>query len=85
MKPTAAELRTLKTAVAKASDGRPSLSDFLHRLTGLHPDLDAALEGIYTGREGRIAEPIGDWGRMICFNYYSNSVRKAFVEYSYIS
>lgn len=85
MKPTAAELRKLKTAVAKASDGRPSLSDFLHRLDGLHPDLDAALEGIYTGREGRVTEPIADWDRMLCFNWHSNSVRKAFVEYSYIS
>ena len=80
-----ADLRKLKTAVAKASEGRPSLSDFLDRLRGLHPDLDAALDGIYTGRIGEVREPIGDWGRMICFNWYSNDVRKAFVEWSYIS
>jgi hypothetical protein len=85
MKPSPTDLKHLKRAVMLAADGRPSLSEFLARLSGLHPDLDAALEGIYTGREGRLSEPIGDWGRNICFNWYSNDVRKHFVEYAYIS
>ena len=85
MKPAPADLKRLKKAVMDAADGRPSLSEFLSRLDGLHPDLDAALSGIYCGHEGRISEPIADWGRSINFNWYSNDVRKHFVEYSYIS
>lgn len=81
----ASDLRKLKNAVAKASDGRPGLSEFLATISALHPDLSAAAEGIYCGREGRIAAPIADWGRMLCFNWYTNSGRKNFVEYSYIS
>lgn len=85
MKPTPKELKALRSAVYKATAGRPNLSEFLSRLHGLHPDLDAALEGIYTGHEGRISEPIADWGRNICFNWYSTEGRKHVVEYAYIS
>lgn len=85
MKPPAADLRKLRRAVANASDGRPSLSDFLATVSALHPDLSAAVEGIYTGREGRVSEMVADWGVSINFNWYSNDVRRHFVEYSYLS
>ena len=85
MKPTPKELKALKTMVIAAVEGRPNLSEFLSRLSGLHPDLDAALDGIYCGRDGRVSEPIADWGRSINFNWYSTEGRKHVVEYAYIS
>jgi hypothetical protein len=85
MKPSPAELRRIKQGVYDAATGRPTLSTFLDRLHGLHPDLDAATEGIYTGREGRISEPIGEWGRVLVFGWYSTEGRKYVVEYAYIS
>jgi hypothetical protein len=84
-KPDRKELHRIKRAVLAASDHRPTLSEFLGRLNGVHPDLDAALEGIYCGHEGRITEPIGDWGHHLCFNWYSTEGRKHVVEWAYIS
>lgn len=85
MKPSPKDLKRIKDAVIDATEGRPVLSEFLKRIEGLHPDLDAALEGIYCGKEGRVSEPIADWGRSINFNWYSNDVRRHFVEWAYIS
>lgn len=85
-RPTPRELRHFKTAVVMAAAAdRPSLSDFLARLRGLHPDLDAALDGIYCGATGRVSEPIGEWGHRLTFNWYSTETRRHFVEWAYIS
>ena len=84
-KPDAATMRTLRAAVASATSDRPSIGEFLSRVSALHPALAAAAEGVYTGREARITAPIADWGVMLCFGWYSNEVRKYVVEWSYIS
>lgn len=85
MKPAPKDLKTLRHAVVKASDGRPGLSEFLTLVSALHPDLAAAAEGIYCGREGRVSAPVADWNLSLNFNWYSNDARKYFVEWSYLS
>jgi hypothetical protein len=85
MSPDRKELARIKKVVLDATDGRPNLSEFLSRITGLHPDLDEAIEGIYCGADGRVTEPIGDWKRNICFGWHSTGGRKHAVEWAYVS
>jgi len=84
-KPDRKTRNRIKRAVLDAADNRPSLSEFLVRLTGVHPDLDAALEGIYAGREGRVAEPVADWNCSIVFGWASTETRKFVIEYAYLA
>ena len=72
-------------AVSAATDGRPTISEFLNRVSKLHPALEKAADGIYTGDEGRATEPIADWGVMLCFGWHSSSTYKHVVEWAYIS
>jgi hypothetical protein len=84
-KPDPKEMKELRAKVAAATDGRPNLSEFLNRISHLHPALEAAISGTYSGDEGRAVEPIADWGVSLVFGWYSNDHRKHFVEFSYIS
>ena len=84
-KPDRKERNRIKRAVLDAADNRPSLSEFLRRLHGVHPDLDAALEGIYCGHDGRVAEPVADWNCSIVFGWHSTATRKHVIEYAYLA
>lgn len=84
-KPDPKDMKALRAAVAAATDGRPSLSEFLNRVSHLHPALEKAADGIYTGDEGRATEPIADWGVMLCFGWHSSDTYKHVVEWAYIS
>ena len=86
-KPNAKVLKALRNAVADdCIRDRPDLATFLLRVATLHPALDAAVtDAAYPGAEGRVALPVADWGIALCFNWYSNEVRKHVVEWAYLS
>jgi hypothetical protein len=85
VKPDRKEMNLIKRVVLTAADGRPNVSEFLARLKGVHPDLDAALDGIYCGHDGRVSETVGDWNRSICFGWHSTESRSHVVEYAYLA
>lgn len=85
-KPDPADMKKLRRAVCDACDGLPYLNEFLDRIRELHPALEEAVGNVtISGDEGRATVDIADWGVMLCFGWYSNDVRKHFVEFSYIS
>jgi hypothetical protein len=68
-------------AKARTSDGRPTVSDWLTRVSGLHePLLTEAIEGIWTGREGRAALELTGTKTMLCVGWYAGKV-----EWTYLS
>ena len=82
----AREIQKLSNRLALLAQGGPTLSKFLELATGLHPEIDRALEGMYCGREGRIAEPCFDNTRTLAMGWYTvlDNAKCARVEYVYI-
>jgi hypothetical protein len=73
--------KATRTAVAAASDGRPSLGDWLNRIRALgDPVLTEAIDGIWCGREGRVSLDLPGSNAMLCMGWYEGKV-----EWSYLS
>lgn len=73
--------KAIRNAVCKASDGGPDLSTWLDRISAIgHPMLTDAVEGIWTGREGRETIELPGSNSMLCVGWYSKRV-----EWSYLS
>jgi hypothetical protein len=73
--------RRTRTAVCRASDGMPTLAEWIDRIRGLGDDrLTAAVDGIWCGTEGRDACLIDGSDSMLCVGWYRGKV-----EWSYLS
>lgn len=73
--------RRTKTAVAKASDGLPTLGTWLERIKAIgNPHLTEAVEGIWCGRGGRVTQGIDGAISMLCVGWHNGRV-----EFSYLS
>jgi hypothetical protein len=82
---TAAERRKIRTQInnklADISNARLALGEWINRAAELHPDVSAALEGIWCGREGNVTiELPAEWKAFLCMGWYNGKV-----EWSYIS
>lgn len=70
-----------RNAVCAASDGLPSLGAWLDRIRAIgDPALDAAIEGIWCGRDGRATIDMPGTRSMLCVGWHNGRV-----EWSYIS
>ncbi len=70
-----------RRAVCDAADGRPLLGFWLHRISLIGDSrLTSAIDGVWTGLEGRATLDLPDTGSMLCVGWYNG-----FVEWSYIS
>jgi hypothetical protein len=73
--------RRTRTLVAKASDGGPDLGTWLARIRVLgDPLLTEAIDGIWTGRNGRETIDLPGSNALLCVGWYHGRV-----EYSYLS
>ena len=73
--------KSQRNAVAGTSDGLPALGVWLQRVEALNvPELTAAIEGIWCGREGRSTLEIAGSKSMLCVGWYNGRV-----EFSYLS
>ena len=73
--------KSVRTAVAKSSDGLPDLGTWLKRITDLNdPALTEAVEGIWTGWAGSARIDIPESNSMLCVGWYRKKV-----EWSYLS
>ena len=71
----------LRNAVAKTSDGLPSLQTWLDRVVALgQPLLTDAVDGIWVGRTGRVTIDIPGSKSMLCMGWHESKV-----EWSYLS
>ena len=59
------------------------LQEFLDKASTISADVSLALDGIYCGWEGRVDEPLGDFG-YIHFGWYTTGTVKR-VEFCYVS
>jgi len=73
--------RKTRNAVARASEGGPSLGTFLDRVRAVNdPLLTEAIEGIWCGRCGDVRIDLTGSKSMLCIGWYNSRV-----EWSYIS
>jgi len=70
--------RAVRSAVARAARGGPSISEWAERVAAISPAAAEAVEGFYTGSEGRGSFEFE--GRFIVVGWYAFRV-----EYSYVS
>jgi len=70
-----------RNAVAKASDGGPSLGTWLSRIEAIqNPVLGQAIDGIWCGRSGEARLDLPESNSLLCVGWYHGRV-----EWSYIS
>jgi hypothetical protein len=73
--------KAARNAVAKASDGLPSVAAWLTRIEALNiPMLTDAIEGLWCGRDGEVRIDLPGSRSMLCMGWYNKRV-----EYSYLS
>jgi hypothetical protein len=73
--------RKVRTAVAKASDGLPSIALWLTRIEAIgDPKLNDAIEGIWCGTDGEVRIDLPGTNAMLCCGWYNKRV-----EWSYLS
>ncbi len=73
--------RSVRNAVASASDGGPSLGTWLDRIRSVgEPTLVEAIEGIWCGRSGRQVIDLDGSRSSLCVGWHEGRV-----EFSYLS
>lgn len=82
MKMTKAEKahdRKVRNALCDLASKRLTLSDFLQQASALDPEIATALEGIYTGSEGRTHEWLPSRERYLVLTWYNKKVEVAYI------
>lgn len=73
--------KKIRNAVGKASDGLPSVGEWLTRIEKIgDPFLNAAIEGIWAGRSGEVRIEMPGTRSLLCVGWHEKRV-----EWSYIS
>jgi hypothetical protein len=73
--------RAVRTKVAKASEGGPSIATWLTRIEAIgHPVLTEAIEGIWAGRSGEVRLELPGANCLLCLGWHEKRV-----EWSYLS